>query len=408
MTTATGTLRCRVAYGRLLEAVTTVGIAIDRKPPLPVLGGALLEATDTTLTISATDYVTAATVTLDDLVVEQPGRVLLDHAELVKLLPTLVAGAPKPEVPQLPVTLRSRSDGAVTLNAYGHTMPVRTYPVDDYPSLPARPATVATLDRVEFGQQLRRTLTAAGTDEVLPALLHVQLQLTTSSLRMAATDRFRLAVADVDSIRHTDTDCVVLARARTLAAAAKHLTGTTVELGVDNTDGSLALTSDGVQIVTRIGAEYAEHFPAYERLFPQVNVTAAVSRAAMMDATKRAKRMLNAKKANPHVAVILHPAGAVTLLPHLDERADLVAGPEHHAEIDGLTEPKRIVFRADFLLDALTSISSDTVLVQLDPECKPVLFTGTDPADARAWHLLMTIREPGDTAHAADAGRAAA
>ena len=71
-------------------------------------------------------------------------------------------------------------------------------PVDDYPKLPTMPTTAGTVDSAEFATAVGQVAVAAGRDDTLPMLTGVRLEIDGEKLTLAATDRYRLAVRELD------------------------------------------------------------------------------------------------------------------------------------------------------------------------------------------------------------------
>lgn len=384
----------------LAHALTMVGLAIARRPVVPLLGGVLLDGRDGHLTLTTTDYETVASVRIPD-VVHAPGRLLIDHAEVTKLLAALVKGTRKRDADRLPVTVRTTGDATATLELGGYTMPVTTYAAEDFPTLPDTPPTVADADRDQLVSEARRVLVAAATDDRYPALTGAHLRITPGTVTMASTDRFRLAVASLAATTAADEDRSVLLPARVLSAALKHTSADRVRLGLSTgTAGEwVSLTCGDLSVITR---PLEAVFPVYERLFPETAVTVKIDRAPLTQAVERAVAVLAAKKhtaqdntgrrAGALVALACDPVGTVAVAPVLSEHTDAVTAPPHAGEINGLTEPLRVLFVASELRDALNTLNGDTATLQLDTPTRPLLLAGTDGDAYR--HLLMPVRLP--------------
>ena len=118
-------------------------------------------------------------------------------------------------------------DGArltITCGSARFTLP--TMPVEDYPRLPDMPTTAGTVDSGAFATAVAQVAVAAGRDDTLPMLTGVRLEIDGDKLTLAATDRYRLAVRELDldaGDRRRRADVQVLVPARTLADAAKSL-----------------------------------------------------------------------------------------------------------------------------------------------------------------------------------------
>ncbi|QGK70303.1 DNA polymerase III subunit beta [Allosaccharopolyspora coralli] len=399
MSTATDTrpaaalLECQTDRATLTEALSTVAVGVPRRPAVPLLGGVLLESRGGHLTLTTTDIDTVVSVRIPDAV-NAPGALLVDHVELSKMLGALVKGSRKREADAMPVTLRATVDGHAVLSLGGYTMPLTAYPVEEFPTLPTVPASMAEADRETFTQQARRVLIARGADATLPIFTSVHVQAAPGALTLAATDRFRLAVAEIPATTAATEDRSVMLPAELLSSVLKHCTGDRVRLGVDAASDWAALSCGDLTVLTRtVDAE----FPRYERLFPETTASARADRGALAQATVRATAALEAShytadrdQAGHHLAVTLHPDGRVSVAPVLAEHAETVTAPEHPAEVGGVAESVRVLFGARYLRDALSSLAGDTVTLRLDSPNRPVVFTATDTPGYR--HLIMPVR----------------
>ncbi|WP_406692804.1 DNA polymerase III subunit beta [Saccharopolyspora sp. ID03-671] len=385
-------LECRTNRATLVHALTTVGIGVARRPIVPALGGVLLDGRDGHLTLTTTDYETAVSVRVPD-VVHTPGRLLIDHAEATKLLAALVKGTRKREADTMPVTLWTTADGKAVLELAGYTMPVTTYPAEEFPTLPQTPPTMAEVNRERFATDAGRVLVAVGTDDTIPMITGVHMQTAPGALTLAGTDRYRLAVAEVPATTAATEGRSVSFPCRVLSAVLKHCTADRVRLGLDTAGDWVSLSCGALIVLARpVNAQV----PDYERLFPEVAVTARADRATLTQATTRATAVLEAKKHTrdgrtaAQVAVTVDPTGSVSIAPVLAEHADAGTAPEHPAEVDGATETVRVLFSASYLRDALNTLDGDTFTMQLATATRPVVFTATDAPGYR--HLLMPVR----------------
>lgn len=209
-------MKFRVAREDLADAVAWVAKSLPARPPVPVLGGILLEVTDSTLTVAGFDYEvsTRAQVSVD---ADSDGRVLVSGRLLSEIARAL---------PPKPVDI-SVQGSRVTIVGGSARFSLPTMPVDDYPSLPEMPSTAGTVDGAEFAEAVSQTAVSAGRDETLPMLTGIRLEIEGEHLTLAATDRFRLAVRELAwNPATSDPSTAVLVPARTLADAAKTLGST--------------------------------------------------------------------------------------------------------------------------------------------------------------------------------------
>ncbi|MGW8769006.1 DNA polymerase III subunit beta family protein [Streptomyces sp. NPDC055815] len=397
-------------HAEIVTALKTVEFGINAKEVNPNQRGVLIETADDTATFTSFDFETAVSVTVPCGTPQTPGSSFLDHSELTKTLTALVAGETKTAADKTPVSLTGD-----LLDGGGMTIPIATCDIAGFTHPPLPAPALATVDSEAFLAQLKRTLPARGDDATLPALTGVQLTLTGSTLTMAASDRYRFAVADVATHPvHADlpegqaaTALIPGGTLKRLAQALKTHTGP-LALGI-TPDGDWATLMAGQTTITI--RTLAHRLPGYSRLFPEtVAVSVRIPRTALAGAVKKCTALIKAKgdKHTP-LSLLWDADGALTLAPALPE-------PQDRARLKGIPLPytpeqgdptalhrSHMSFRPAFLTDALDAFTGDTINLHnpgaTEAQCtvKPVVFTHTPDLTGDGYrHLLMPIRlEPG-------------
>lgn len=283
----------RVSKDELAGALSWVVRSLAPKPTQPILRGVLIDALDEGLLISGFDYEVSTKVRIN-AEVTQTGRMLV----AAKLLNDIVAS-----MPNKPVDVRL--DGSKILLECGAShfeLPAMT--VEDYPLLPNLPEMTGQIDAGAFSEAIAQVGFAAATGDSMPMLTGVYLQVEGNNMTAVATDRFRLAIKEVNwSPTDTDIDASVLVPAKTLNDLARsigHGTTETVGLAFGNAqevgkDGLLGISTDNRQTTARlIDAE----FPKYRPLIPKEHKTLAlVDIATLQDALRRVSLVAGDKTA---------------------------------------------------------------------------------------------------------------
>ena len=253
-------MKFRVERDVLADAAAWVARSLPARPPVPVLGGVLIEAVGGAdgdrLVVSGFDYETSARVELD-ATIGDPGRVLVSGRLLADITRAL---------PSKPVDLVVDGSRA-TINCGSSRFSLPTMPVEDYPQLPAMPRLAGTVPADRLAEAVGQVAVAAGRDDTLPMLTGVRLEIEGTRLTLAATDRFRLAVRELDwSPEDTEQETAVLIPAKTLAEVAKTLGGAgTVALALSAGDGMLGVSGAGRRATTRL---LDAEFPRFRQLIP--------------------------------------------------------------------------------------------------------------------------------------------
>ncbi|MBQ1011143.1 DNA polymerase III subunit beta, partial [Micromonospora sp. M51] len=206
-------MKFRVERDALAEAVAWTAKSLPNRPSVPVLAGVMLRVTDGNLRVSGFDYEVSSQVTVEvqgdaDGAALVSGRLL---AEITKALPA------KPvDIAAVGAHLE------LVCGSARFTLP--TMPVEDYPALPEMPQSAGTVDAAAFATAVSQVAIAAGRDETLPMMTGVRVELSGDTLSMLATDRYRLALREIQW-RPDDPEVSInaLVPARTLNDTAKAL-----------------------------------------------------------------------------------------------------------------------------------------------------------------------------------------
>jgi DNA polymerase-3 subunit beta len=386
-------MKFRVERDVLADAAAWVARSLPARPPVPVLGGVLVEATGGAdgdrLTVSGFDYETSARVELD-ATIGDPGRVLVSGRLLADITRAL---------PSKPVDLVVDGSRA-TINCGSSRFSLPTMPVEDYPQLPAMPQLAGTVAASELAEAVAQVAVAAGRDDTLPMLTGIGWAIAGQRRTLAATDRFRLAVRELDWTPEDDAQSsAVLIPARTLAEVAKTLSGAgTVEIALSAGDGMLGITGGGRRATTRL---LDAEFPRFRQLIPAEHTSAAVIDVApLVEAIKR-------------VALVTDRVAQVRM-EFADDGLRLAAGgddvgsaeEELPCELDGA--PLVIAFNPGYLLDGLGALHTERAQLTFTTPNRPALVRPVPAAPAEDaateetpepvpgyLHLLMPVRLPG-------------
>ncbi len=378
-------MKIRVERDVLAEAVAWAARSLPARPPVPVLAGLLLEAHDDELALAGFDYEVSARGAVP-AVVDEPGRVLLSGRLLADISRSL---------PNRPVELQSTAgDQRVEVSCGSSRFVLQTLPVDEYPTLPEMPTVAGRVGRAEFAGAVGQVAIAAGRDDTLPVLTGVRIEIDGARITLAATDRYRLAVRELDWFPdQPGLEATSLVPARTLADTAKAMTGDEAVLalavGGGSGEGLMGFESGGRRTTTRL---LDGEFPKYRSLLPSDSTTtASVDTAAFIEAVKRVA--LVAERNTPVRLSFTGDGGRL----EAGTGEEATATEETEARTDG--EDITIAFNPTYLLDGLTAIEAPVARFAFTTPTKPAVLTGIgsmdDQPDGRYRYLLMPVRLSG-------------
>jgi DNA polymerase-3 subunit beta len=379
-------MKIRVERDALADAVAWVARSLPSRPPVPVLGGVLLDAgsgvgeSGDALTVSGFDYEVSATVGVPATIADG-GRTLVSGRLLADITKSL---------PNRPVEI-SVEGARMSINCGNARFSLPTMPVEDYPQLPAMPQLVGELPGEVFGEAVSQVAVAAGKDDTLPMLTGVRLEISEGTLTLVATDRFRLAMREFAWEPSAElSETAVLVPAKTLADAAKTLgtSGSKIELSLAAGDGLLGLSGSGRRTTTRL---LDAEFPKYRQLLPSEHSGAAVIEVSpLVEAIKRVSLV-----AERGTQVRLEFSEATL---RLSAGGDDEGSAEEELPVEFTGEPLVIAFNPGYLLDGLGAVRSERAHLSFTTPSRPALIKPVDEEGKVAegyLYLLMPVRLPG-------------
>ncbi|WP_440709210.1 DNA polymerase III subunit beta [Herbiconiux sp. YIM B11900] len=352
------------------EAVSFAVKLLPQRTTLPILSGVLIEAKDDGLTLSSFDYeVSAQTQITAD--VEEPGVILVSGRLLSDIANRL---------PNAPVRF-STEDSRIIVSCGTAKFTLLSMPVEEYPTLPQVGAESGLLPAEQFAAAVAQVAVAASRDDVTPVITGVQLEVTENSISLVATDRYRVAVRNIDwdSNDSGTTSATALVPARTLQEVGKTFGNAgTISVAITNSDDRelIAFKSDKKTVTTLL---IKGNFPPVKRLFPEtVDNYAVINTAELIEATKRVSLVLEREAALRFTFTI----DGVTLEAIGSEQA------QASESIDALLTGQDTVvsLKPQFLLDGLSAVHSEFVRISFtktDNPNKPgpVLITSQSSKD---------------------------
>ncbi len=376
-------MKFQVERDQLADAVAWTAKSLPTRPSVPVLAGVLMRASDGQLTVSGFDYEVSSQVTIG-VQADSDGAALVSGRLLAEITKAL---------PAKPVEVAAvGSHLELICGSARFTLP--TMPVEDYPTLPTMPETAGVVDGQTFAFAVAQTAIAAGRDETIPMLTGVRMELDGTTLSLLATDRYRAAVRELTWRPKEDgASMQALVPARTLHDTAKTLgpLGGEVTVALSRGgvgEGMIGFTGGSRRTTSRL---LDPDFPKIRSLFPdQHNARARLNVAALAEVVKRVS--LVADRTTP--VRLSFAEGEVIVEAGGSEDARASEGME--CEFTG--EPLTVAFNPSYLLDGLSVLDSQGVLISFTNPMKPAVITpaGEDGEPVPGYrYLIMPMRVGG-------------
>lgn len=335
----------RVASSSMLAYLSCIRVTAD--------DGLAFEATDMTESVRTT----AAAL------VEEPGRALLPASRLASVVKSL---------PDAAVTIEER-DGRTEILCGQARFTLPTLDADELPAFPKpEEGSEVSMPFDTFADLTRRAAIAASKDDNRPILTGVLVESSDGSIRMAATDSYRVSCVEA-GVEGAGEFRAVFPAAFLLGASGLKASGdVTLSVG----ENQVRIECDGATLVSRT---IEGTYPAWERLFPdKSDNVATIGKALLAGAVQRAMVAGNSKQP----MAMRFEGGSALFECDGGEDGSLSEGAECVTDGVGIAKAS-----CKYLADALASIDSDEVEVRLNRPTDPVVIVG-----GSAKTLVMPVR----------------
>jgi DNA polymerase-3 subunit beta len=354
-------MKFRVERDALADAVAWTAKSLPNRPSVPVLAGVMLRVADGRLHVSGFDYEVSSQVSVE-VQADADGAALVSGRLLAEITKAL---------PAKPVDIAAvGAHLELVCGSARFTLP--TMPVEDYPTLPEMPSSAGTVDAKAFAEAVSQVAIAAGRDETLPMMTGVRVELNGTSLAMLATDRYRLAMREMQwQPDDPDVSLNALVPAKTLNDTAKTLgpAGGDVTLALAQGaagEGMIGFAGGTRRTTSRLldGANY----PPVRSLFPaNHNAQARVPVSALVEVVRRVA--LVAERTTP-VLLSFSEDGLVVEAGGTEEAR---ASEAMEATFTG--EPLTIGFNPQYLVDGLQNLGAPTAVLSFVDAFKPAVIS---------------------------------
>ena len=334
--------------------------------------GVLLTLTGNHLVVTGTDLDITVRTTVDVIGIED-GSTVVPARLIVDAVRSLEAGA---------VTIAG-TDETVEVSLGRAKFSLRTFSVVDYPKLPPVSGPVTSLAALDLVQGLNQVVRAAANDDARPLLTGVLFTSDNGSLRLIATDSYRLAVRDVPGVDGVggDHDLLVPARAlQELQRAAASL-DTPAEIGVTLTDAEICFVVGSTSIASRL---IDGNYPSVLQLIPASYPNQLrVAKDTLLTSLKRAKLLAKDSTSSVRLTMKDH---TVEIRTQSHDAGDV----EDNVDADYTGEEITIAFNPSFLIDGIEAVPGDEVVLEMSDSVRPAMVHGVE--DVRFRYLLMPVR----------------
>jgi DNA polymerase-3 subunit beta len=336
---------------------------------LPILSHVLLEAADGKLSLTAYDMELGAKSAIA-VEVGEAGALTVP----ARLMSDIVAA-----LPDATIAMESQGRNVLEVKCGAADYTINGLAAEEYPALPEVEAEASfEISQAGMKDMIGSTIFAVSTDETRAILTGALLSWDAESFKVVTTDSYRLAVK---TAKQGEAKQIAGEQKWTTIVPARALQELNRMLDPEAEETPVKVRASGQQIAfesgpyTLVSRLIEGQFPSYERVIPtETQSSITVNREALLGAIKRAAIVARAEASK---VVFQAAEGQLTISA---ESGDVGRA---HEELAATTEGEEITiaFNAEYLVDALGVMGSESVIWQLSGSLSTVLVKGTDDPD---------------------------
>ncbi|GAB3746589.1 DNA polymerase III subunit beta [Lysobacter olei] len=355
-----------------LKPLAQVVNVVERRQTLPVLANLLVQVKDGQLSLTGTDLEVemVSRIAVDDA---QDGETTIPARKLFEIVRALPDGSK--------VTI-SQSAEKITVQAGRSRFTLSSLPANDFPSIEE----IETTERVRVPEAslkelIERTAFAMAQQDVRYYLNGLLFDLRESSLRCVATDGHRLALCEAQLEGGAQTKRQIIVPRKGVSELQRLLEGGDREIEIEMGRGHIRVKRDDVTFTSKL---IDGRFPDYEAVIPigadkEVRIDREVLRASL----QRAAILSNEKYRGVRIEV---SPGQLKISAHNPEQEEAQEEVEADTRVDDLA----VGFNVNYLLDALTSLRDEHVVLALRDANSSALVR--EASNERCRHVVMPLR----------------
>lgn len=364
-------MKISIARGELLDALSVVSRGLSSRTTLPILSGIHVSTHGDKVVFQATDL-EVSVKTSSKSRVDEPGQTVLPGKLLTDVTRSL---------PEAAVTIETSTAGTASVVCGQSSFSMKTLSPDDYPKFPdISPEQTVTLPADTFSHIVHQVSKSVSRDETRPILTGVLVVVEDNTLRMVATDSYRLCIREV-VLGDVSGNIELVVPGKAMEDVAKLVGGeATMSLGV--AENQVIFTFGDTTFISR---RIDGSFPNYRQLLPkEYGTRAVVDRVELLEAVKRVSLM--AQHNTPLRVKIAPEDHTITLSAGTQDIGDATEDLQVTPEGEGV----EIAFNHAYLMDGVSIAEGDTVALEVTSPLKPGVLK---PAEGDGFvYLLMPVR----------------
>jgi DNA polymerase-3 subunit beta len=356
----------------LKSGLSMVGRIISSTNTLPILSNLLIKTENGVLKISSTNLEIAITTQVR-CKVETEGSVTVVGKTINDLTNNL---------PNKNIVLES-GVGELRVETENYHTSVKTLPAEDFPLIPkVERGQVVAIDSQEIKKALDQVVFAASTNQTQPEISGVFFSIEGDVLRVAATDRYRLAERKLALKEKISGNYDAIIPQKTLVELSRIIGNQKGQVEMVFSETQVSLSFNDTQIISRL---IDGQYPDYKQIIPSSLKTTVVTEKTPLISALRTVGVFS-QSSNSVKFDFSSPKQAIILTAESSDLGKSEVELPSKIEGDGAV----IILNQHYVLDCLSSIDSPNIIMKIIDDNSPSLIVAEGNNDYL--YLVMPIK----------------
>ena len=365
-------MKISISRDAILNPLQMVNSVIERRQTLPILSNVLLSIKNNILFLTGTDL-EVEIKNQCNIESSEDGEITLPARKLLDICKAL------PDNAELNLII---DDNRAVLKSGRSRFTLSTLDATEFPSIDALISPFEfTLSQQTFKKLIEQTQFCMAQQDVRYYLNGLMLELSENKIIAVATDGHRLAYCETETdLGLSETRQVIIPR-KAVNEISRLLEDSSDEIRVSLSENHIRVDFSNVIFTSKL---IDGKFPDYQQVIPQkCDNEVKSSRENLYQAFNRTSVLSNEKYRGMRLQLSENQLQATVHNPEQDEAEEVI-------EVSYSGDEFEIGFNVAYLLEALSAIKSDDVVMQLTDSNHSCLLFGTDDVDSK--YVVMPMR----------------
>lgn len=357
----------------LVSALSITNKAVDASATLPVLNNVLMKAEGKKLYFTATNLEIAINYWIE-ADIKNEGQLTVPS----KLLTSYVG-----YLREQPLDLSIEEGDALLLKTKDSKTKMKGVPATEFPPIPmVEKEGEVVISASDFANAISQVVFAAAVNSTRPILSGVYFYVNKNELKLVATDSYRLAEKTL-SVKKASGDISCIIPAKTIMEV-----GQILGMGREADDVEIVVSKNQVlfsfgrvKVTSRL---IDGQFPNYGQIIPKGHKTQLTVDAGELSLTL--KRVNLFARENNNKVILRADKGSLRVSTDTTQYGE----GEVEMAVKQTGEPNEVAVNSQFILDVLSNIGTNDILIELGDKIQPVVIKQAQKADYI--HIIMPLK----------------